>query len=65
MGSSLFPLFIIDRSPGGEPVRIIGTAREPVLGNAQFDISWPRLRDAALYVVMVMDPSDEKVATRT
>ncbi|MCZ6758509.1 MAG: hypothetical protein O7C39_09525 [Bacteroidetes bacterium] len=65
MGSSLFLLFRIDRSPGGEPVRIIGIAREPVLGNAQFDISWPGLRGAALYVVMVVDPSDEKVATRT
>ena len=63
MGSFLFTLFRIDRSPGGEPVRTIGIAWEPVLGNTQFGISWSGLKGAASYVVMVMDPSDEKVAT--
>lgn len=64
MGSFLFTLFRIDRSLGGESVRPIGIAWEPVLGKTQFDSSWSGLRGAASYVVMVMDPSDEEVTTR-
>ncbi|GMQ80984.1 MAG: hypothetical protein BMS9Abin05_0414 [Rhodothermia bacterium] len=53
--------FVSARHP---PVRSIGIVWRPVFGADQFGISWPAIDGAASYVVMVMDPSSEKLVLR-
>ena len=63
-GLFLFSLLSNFVSPRFSPVRSLGVAWQPVFGADQFGISWPGVDGAASYVVIVMDPSSEKLTSR-